>query len=117
MSTFGNEVLLAAFMGVRPSFANAFGPCRRFHPISSFHLRVALGCVAKQERDSLGWVGFGRKARAVSRCGRLVRENSRCHASSLTPLLCVLRARQRREESDDVVDLCLAQGKGLDIIL
>jgi len=35
----------------------------------------------------------------------------------LNALLCVLRARQRREESDDVPALCLAQGKGLDIIL
>ena len=32
-----------------------------------------------------GWTGFGPKARAVSRCGRCVRESARWRASSLTP--------------------------------
>jgi len=32
----------------------------------------------------LGWTGFGPKARAVSRCGRVVRESARWRANSLT---------------------------------
>jgi hypothetical protein len=31
----------------------------------------------------LGWTGFGPKARAVSRCGRVVRESARWRANSL----------------------------------
>jgi len=60
--------------------------------------------------------GFGPKAHAVSRCGRLVGESSRWRASSSTPRLCTPRSSTTRE-NNEVVDILFGQGEWLDFLV